>query len=204
MNLAMVQDYFNQNEPFKVVLLGESGIGKSSIIEKICSRDHITSLESYNIEYGSKIISTNNPGNIHLNVHFYNLIDSEKTNIFKYQDIKNFFYKDASLIIIVFDLTKINYVETITRWIAEVEKHRKILNKGFKILCLGTKADLRPKDFKTQYSELLGIEIADLSKKFNQQIFYYEVSAQDCNSCINLLNQIGLFAENFHQTTSYL
>ena len=199
----MVQEYFDETEAFKIVLLGEDGIGKSSIIEKICSKEHITSLENYNIEYGTRIITTPNIQNFRIKINFYNLIDSDKTNIFKYQDIKNFFYKNATLIIIVFDLTATNYVETITKWISEIEKHRRILDHGFKILCMGTKADLRPSDFRTRYSELLGIEIANLSKKFKQDIYYYEVSAQDCNSCNNLIQQIGVFAESHYQDQLY-
>ena len=178
---------------FKVILLGETGAGKTSLIEKICSEESINCMYDCNVEFGSRDIPIQDQS---VSIQFYNMIDSQKTNIFRHKNIITPFFKDSSLIIIVFDLSQPSYVETISRWMFEVEKHRNLFNEQFKILCLGTKADKKPNHYFLINSEPLGAEIALLSKKYNQNILYYEVTSKDCNSCNKLLDQIKLLAES--------
>lgn len=188
------------SQVFKVIFLGETGIGKSSIIEKFCSHEHIQTFQTHNIEFGKRNLLFKDS---ELYIHFLNLIDSKKINIFKLQDIRRFFYKNVNLAIIMFDLTVPNYVETINRWTFELEREKEFFHKQFRILCLGTKADLKPKEFSDTYSETLGLKMTELSNKFNQEIFYFEVSSQDCNSCSNIMHQIEKLAEIFYDEQLY-
>jgi len=183
---------------FKIVLLGDTGIGKSSIIERICSKENISCFEDCNVEVGVKNLSIDN---LNVTLQFYNMIDSKKSQIFRQKRITGSFFKDTTLIILVIDLSKQSY-ETISRWMFEVEQNHHFFSKKYKILFLGTKGDRRRKDAFLNNLEQLGSQIAVYSNKFKQNILYYEVSSKDCNSCTKLLDQIKNLAEN-HVNNQY-
>ena len=181
----------NSNKRFKVVLLGDDGAGKSSIIERICSKEHISCHFECNVETGSKELEIN--GSLH-NIEFFNMIENPRNNIATYKRISNTFFKDTSLVIIVIDLSQPDYISSISKWIFDVEHHHHLFEHDYKILCLGTKADKKLKQYFLHQSETLGLQISSISEKFRQNIFYYEVTSKDCNSCANLLEQIKLYA----------
>ncbi len=189
--MEQVKDEIQKN--YKVILLGDTGVGKSSIIEKICSKESIVCHNDCNIEVGSKSISLTN---LALKIQFFNMIESEKTDIFRLKRLTFPFYRDTALVILVIDLSQSTYIDTISRWIFEVEQNHNLFSKNFNILCLGTKGDRRRKDIFLNTLEPLGAQIASYSKKFKQNILYYEVSSKDCNSCSKLLDQIKILAEN--------
>ena len=189
----MEQTKDNSPNTFKIILLGETGVGKSSIIERVCSKESVKCLYDCNVELGTKNMLTED---LSVTLQFFNMIDSKNFDVFRLKGLTKKFFSDTSLVIIVFDLTHPAYIETISRWIFEVEKHHSLFQKHFRILCLGTKADLKPKKVFMMNAEPLGMELALLSKKFKQSILYYEVSSKDCDSCTKLLDQIILLAKS--------
>ena len=104
-------------EPIKVVLVGESGTGKTSIIQqyayKIFDPNCATSISS---QYVSQVIN------------FPDLNKSIKLEIWdtagqeRYRSIAKLFYKDAKIIIFVYDVTsRVSFDELINFWIPEVQ-----------------------------------------------------------------------------------
>lgn len=172
---------------FKIVFLGDTGVGKSSIIERICSKENISCFEDCNIEVGVKSLPINN---LNITLQFFNMIDSTKSHVFRQKRVTGPFFKDTTLVILVIDLTQPSYIETISRWMFEVERNHSLFTKDYKILCLGTKADRKKKNSFLLNSETLSSQMALYSRKFKQNIFYYEVSSKDCNSCTKLIDQI--------------
>ena len=181
----------NSNKNFKVVFLGDKGTGKSSIIERICSKEHVSCHLECNVEIGSKELEIN--GALH-NIEFFNMIDNPGNDISTYKRISTPFFKDTSLVIIVIDLSQPDYFSSISKWIFDVENHHHLFEQGYKILCLGTKADKKHKQYFLHQSETLGLQISSISEKFKQNILYYEVTSKDCNSCAKLLEQIKFYA----------
>ena len=174
----MIKAGFQSEKNFKIIFLGETGAGKSSIIEKICS-EKVTCLDDCNVEFGTKDLILND---FSVTLQFYNVIDSDKMTILRLKGKTEPFYKDTALLVIVLDLSQKSYVETLSRWFFEIEKYNRLFKRNFKVLCLGTKSDLKNKDF-WMHSELLGSTITIYSTKFRQDIRYYEVSSSDCTSC---------------------
>lgn len=174
-------------QKFKIVLLGDTGIGKSSIIERICSKENISCFEDCNVEVGVKNLPV---GNLNVTLQFFNMIDSSKSQIFRQKRVTGSFFKDTTLVILVIDLTQPSYIDTISRWMFEVERNHSLFTKDYRILCLGTKADRKKKNSFLLNSESLSSQMALYSRKFKQNIFYYEVSSKDCNSCMLLIDQI--------------
>ena len=122
-------------DTIKAVLIGESGTGKTSIIQqyayKIFDQDCATSISS---QYISKIIT------------FPELKKSVRLEIWdtagqeRYRSMAKLFYKDAKIIIFVYDCTsKISYNELINYWIPEVQNN---CMKEAKFALVANKCDL--------------------------------------------------------------
>ena len=110
----------SQNEiKIKVVLLGESGVGKTSIIlrfiNNIFSKNQVSTILA---TFSSKRISYNDNKDIIL----YNIWDTAGQE--KFRSIAKINYKDAGVIILVFDITNQNSFENIKEyWYPEVKEN---------------------------------------------------------------------------------
>ena len=122
-------------DTIKVVLIGESGTGKTSIIRqyayKMFDPDCATSISS---QYISKVIT------------FPDLNKSVRLEIWdtagqeRYRSMARLFYKDAKIIIFVYDVSsKISYDELINFWIPEVNNN---CMKDAKFALVANKSDL--------------------------------------------------------------
>ena len=122
-------------DTIKVVLIGESGTGKTSIIQqyayKMFDPDCATSISS---QYISKVIT------------FPDLNKSVRLEIWdtagqeRYRSMARLFYKDAKIIIFVYDVSsKISYDELINFWIPEVNNN---CMKDAKFALVANKSDL--------------------------------------------------------------
>ena len=104
-------------ETIKVVLIGESGSGKTSIIQqfayKIFDPNCATSISS---QYVSKVISFSDLRKS-LRVEIWDTAGQER-----YRSMAKLFYQDAKIIIFVYDVTsKSSFDELINYWIPEVQ-----------------------------------------------------------------------------------
>ena len=104
-------------ETIKVVLIGESGSGKTSIIQqfayKIFDPNCATSISS---QYVSKVISFSGLRKS-LRVEIWDTAGQER-----YRSMAKLFYQDAKIIIFVYDVTsKSSFDELINYWIPEVQ-----------------------------------------------------------------------------------
>ena len=122
-------------DTIRVVLIGESGTGKTSIIQqyayKMFDPDCATSISS---QYISKVIT------------FPDLNKSVRLEIWdtagqeRYRSMARLFYKDAKIIIFVYDVSsKISYDELINFWIPEVNNN---CLKDAKFALVANKSDL--------------------------------------------------------------
>ena len=122
-------------DTIKVVLIGESGTGKTSIIQqyayKIFDADCATSISS---QYISKIISIPELKKS-VRLEIWDTAGQER-----YRSMAKLFYKDAKIIIFVYDSTSKNsYDELINFWIPEVQNN---CMKGVRFAIVANKCDL--------------------------------------------------------------
>jgi small GTP-binding protein len=88
-------------EPVKVVLLGESGVGKTSIISQFTSNQFNPRVPtSVSAKFVSKIIDFPKY-NKKIKFDIWDTVGQEK-----YRSLAKIFYKDAKIIVFVFDITK--------------------------------------------------------------------------------------------------
>ena len=103
----------------KVVLVGESGVGKTCIISRFISG-----------AFDFNVSSTNGASYASKNVQYEKLGKSLLLDVWdtagqeKYRSLTKFFYKDAKVAILVYDITRQSSFDSLTNyWYKEVKEH---------------------------------------------------------------------------------
>lgn len=101
----------------KIILLGEAGVGKTCIISRYIKNQFIDNQEAtIGAAFSAKEIKLKNGTNYLLNIW-----DTAGAEIFR--SINKLFYRDASIALLVYDITKKETFEEIKNyWFEEVKK----------------------------------------------------------------------------------
>ena len=102
---------------FKVIIVGEPGVGKTSILKKIDGQNYdemqtpTLAPSSYNIEFKSK-----NLENVKMFLDIWDTAGQER-----YRSLQKCYYKDVEAAILVYDITNSkSYNELVNFWIKEI------------------------------------------------------------------------------------
>ena len=169
----------------KVVLLGESGVGKSSIIIRYANdmfaQINLTTILCSNT---TKTISLNN----NKDTIKYNIWDTAGQE--KYKSITKFHYQDADVIILVFDITSLESFEQIRNyWYPQIQENAP---QNSITALVASKCDL-----KDEYNVDID-EVASYAKQIDA--IFQETSAKDSFGINELFEEIGnkiLSIDNF-------
>jgi Ras-related protein Rab-1A len=153
---------------FKILLLGDSGVGKSCIIIRYIENNFSTNLmNSIGVDFKLKNIQIDNK-NIKLQI--WDTAGQER-----FRTITTSYYKGAHAILIVFDLSDRESFEHVRNWMADIDKFAK---EGVYRILVGNKCDLE-NSRKVRKEE--GNEIAN---KYG--IKYIETSAKETTNIDDL------------------
>ena len=153
----------SEQEPqivFKLLLLGDSSVGKTSILLKyISNKFDESNISTMGVDYMEKIIDYNK---FKIKLQIWDTSGEEK-----FRTITKNFYRNADGLLVVFDLTKKESFQNVGSWINEAEEN----NDKLKIILIGNKLDLKDGRIVT----------IDLAKKFAEKnnLKYIETSAKD-------------------------
>lgn len=175
------QDY---DVMYKVVLTGDSGVGKSSILNQFVHKE----------------FNPNNKATIGVEfATYFTEIDGKKvmTQIWdtagqeRYRAVTNLYYRKAKGVLLVFDISTHSSFRNLTRWLQEAQTHA---SPDAVISLVGNKSDLR--HLRTVTRE----EAQKFAQKNN--LNYIETSALDTqnieSACVNIIeemHQSHVFAE---------
>ena len=130
MNIYRHNDY---DYIFKLVLLGDSGVGKTNILSKYISKEFDkNSKATVGVEFGSKEFEIDN--NI-IKVQIWDTAGQER-----YQSITKNFYQGAKGFIFVYDITKPSSFDNIEKWIESIETY--VEDDNISKILIGNKSDL--------------------------------------------------------------
>lgn len=116
----------------KIVLVGDSGVGKSNILSRYCNDKFIKEGQAtIGVELENKFFKINND---YVNVSIWDTAGQER-----FKSITTAYYRGSQGIIIVFDLTKFDTFEHVKDWFSEVKKSA---NSNIQCLLIGNKSDL--------------------------------------------------------------
>ena len=147
---------------FKLILLGDSGVGKTSLLNRYMDQPFIFN-QSCTVNVDFKIKSLKIDKYTSAKITIWDTCGQEK-----YRSMTFLYFKDAQGIILLYDVTDKESFDNLIIWLEEIEK--KILKEDISIIIVGNKIDLN--DRNVSYEE---------AKNFaeNKGIMYCETSCKD-------------------------
>ena len=164
-------------EVFKVVLVGESGVGKTSIIDRYVNDQFSEELKATSIAtYAGKKLTFKDSRNNEVLFEIWDTAGQEK-----YRAQSKMFYRDASIIILVYDITNDTSFEELKNfWIKDVKENA---SEDVILGIAGNKSDLieaQKVDEKTARSWAEEIDVT-----------FFSTSAAENNGISDLFYSLG-------------
>ena len=163
-------------EEIKIILLGDSAVGKTCIINRYIYNQYNPNTDTtLGSSYSSKSIKKNN---IEYKLNLWDTTGQEK-----YHSITNLFIKGASVVILVYSIESLSSFEGLNYWYNSIKEN--LEGSDYILAIIGSKSDLI-KDEEELVSE-------DEAKKFAQErnaIFKLVSSKEDPGGINNLFNII--------------
>jgi Ras-related protein Rab-5C len=183
---------------FKLVLLGESAVGKSSIVQRFVKNSFDEFREStIGAAFLTQSIKLSNNDLINNNINFNNDNNNDNNDnndgiIIKfeiwdtagqerYRSLASMYYRNAQAAIVVYDITQIESLNKAKYWIKELKKQA---NNDIIIALVGNKIDLE------NDRKILKDDVIALSNELN--LLNFDVSAKTGENIQNLFKQIAL------------
>ena len=166
---------------FKIILIGDTGVGKTCLINRFCLNNFCPTHDiTIGVEFGSKIIQIEDQEkNLGIKAQFW---DTAGQEIFR--SIVRSYYRSAAGVILCYDITQYPTYDSLPKWIEIIKTECDI---GTQIMLVGTKTDL---EFKRSVKKEEGQKIAD-----EHGMLFCEVSSKNDISGVqkcfsNLMNSI--------------
>ncbi len=116
----------------KIVLVGDSGVGKSNILLRYLKNDFDqNSKASVGVEFGSKKFIIDD---CKIKGQIWDTAGQER-----YRSITNAYYKGAKGALLVYDITRESSFESVDKWIVDLKKNG---DENIMIILIGNKNDL--------------------------------------------------------------
>ena len=120
---------------FKIVLIGDSGVGKTNILSRYINNEFSLATQStVGVEFGSKIIKKN--GKV-IKLQIWDTAGQER-----YKSITSAYYKGSKGAFVVYDITRKTTYDNIDKWIGELKTNG---SEDVLIMLVGNKSDLEDK-----------------------------------------------------------
>lgn len=150
---------------FKIILIGDSSVGKSSILAKFIRSDNpISDMKStIGVEFATKSLNINDKIS---KLQVWDTAGQER-----YRAITSAYYRGAVAAILVYDISNRESFNNVRKWICELKDNT---DKNIAIILVGNKCDLIE---KREVSEIEGVSIAKELK-----IGFIETSALQLNN----------------------
>ncbi|KAG4304782.1 hypothetical protein PORY_001835 [Pneumocystis oryctolagi] len=118
---------------FKVVLIGDSGVGKSNLLSRFTRNEfNLESKSTIGVEFATRSIQVDGKT---IKAQIWDTAGQER-----YRAITSAYYRGAVGALLVYDITKYSSFENIQRWLKELRDHA---DSNIVIMLVGNKSDLR-------------------------------------------------------------
>ena len=180
-------DYEQEDYKIKIIVVGDSGVGKTNLINRFASDKFDTnSKATIGVEFVYKTLKINKEV---IKVEVWDTAGQER-----YRAITSSYYKGAKGAIIVYDITNEDSFNNVERWINEVTEKGKT---DMQFLLVGNKKDLvndrkvteqkgidKAKELNMNLFEASALEKTNVNEAFNYLMrgIYLEMRKKDNNS----------------------
>ncbi len=122
----------NHTYSFKILLLGDPAVGKTSLIHRFIQNSFNSDYKAtIGVDIMSKTLQINE---VTVKLSLWDIAGQDKFRLFR-----NVFYRGASAAIIVFDLTRISSFNNLNNWVNELHMY---VNVKIPFIIIGNKLDL--------------------------------------------------------------
>ena len=150
---------------FKLLLIGDSGVGKSSLLMRFADDNFNTCLQT-TIGIDFKLKTINLEGKV-IKLHIWITVGGVR-----FRTITPGYYRGANGIIFVYDVTEQKSFDHVTHWLVDIDKHA---GSNVLKLLIGNKCDLADKkvvDYVTakQYADSVNMPFIETSAKCDTNV----------------------------------
>jgi Ras-related protein Rab-11A len=143
---------------FKIVLIGDSGVGKSCLLSRF-TRDefNLESKSTIGVEFATRTVEIDGK---HIKAQIWDTAGQER-----YRAITSAYYRGAVGALIVYDISKPQSFESVNRWLSELRDHA---DTNICVMLVGNKSDLKhlrciPTDVAQQFSKEKSLHFIETS-----------------------------------------
>ncbi|KAI3948418.1 hypothetical protein MKW98_019168 [Papaver atlanticum] len=157
---------------FKVVLIGDSGVGKSNLLSRFTRNEFsLESKSTIGVEFATR--SLNVDGKV-IKAQIWDTAGQER-----YRAITSAYYRGAVGALLVYDVTRHITFENIERWLKELREHT---DPNIVVMLIGNKADLR---------HLVAVSSDDgTSFAERESLYFMETSALEATNVENAFAEV--------------
>ncbi|CAF0782704.1 unnamed protein product [Didymodactylos carnosus] len=143
---------------FKVVLIGDSGVGKSNLLSRFTRNEfNLESKSTIGVEFATRSIQVDSKT---IKAQIWDTAGQER-----YRAITSAYYRGAVGALLVYDISKHCTYENVERWLKELRDHA---DANIVIMLVGNKSDLRhlrsvPSDEAKAFAEKNGVSFIETS-----------------------------------------
>ncbi len=128
----MTEDSESYEQLYKIIIIGDSGVGKSNILGRYLNNEFKQETKStVGVEFGSKKLKVSG---INVKLLIWDTAGQER-----YRAITSAYYKGSKGCFIVYDITSTQSFDDVEKWYEEIIK---ITEKGISLILVGNKSDL--------------------------------------------------------------
>ncbi|KAJ8761930.1 hypothetical protein K2173_006532 [Erythroxylum novogranatense] len=157
---------------FKVVLIGDSGVGKSNLLSRFTRNEFsLESKSTIGVEFATR--SLNVDGKV-IKAQIWDTAGQER-----YRAITSAYYRGAVGALLVYDVTRHSTFENVERWLKELRDHT---DPNIVVMLVGNKSDLR---------HLVAVSTED-GKSFSEReaLYFMETSALEATNVDNAFSEV--------------
>lgn len=161
----VIDDNSNYDEKIKIVMIGDSGVGKSCIFSRFGDNMfHSDFVPTIGVDFTIKIINIDGRK---VKLHIWDTAGQER-----FTPIVSSYYRGAQGMILVYDITDRNSFKHIDKWLHEIERSG---DPSVKKILVGNKTDVTGKREVTyvegkKYADELGIPFLEVSAKMSTNV----------------------------------
>ncbi|XP_010781023.1 ras and EF-hand domain-containing protein homolog [Notothenia coriiceps] len=158
---------------FKVVLVGNSSVGKTSLLRSFCEgRFHPSTTATVGVDYSVKTLTLDN---MQVAMQLWDTAGQER-----YRSITKQFFRKADGVVVMFDVTVQESFKAVKPWLTNVQE---AAEEGIPILLLGNKMDM---DAEREVSFKEAEQLA-----FENKVMFFEVSAYTSKNVTESLTHLA-------------
>ncbi|KAI4460030.1 P-loop containing nucleoside triphosphate hydrolase [Holotrichia oblita] len=147
-------------QSYKVLVLGDSGVGKTSIVETFCGNKYKTFDSTINSDLKCKIINLNGAS---IKLEIWDTAGQER-----YKSLTPSFYRDAMGVLLIYDVTRIKTFEHIKGWLQDIKEYT---SPHVSIVLVGNKCESSDRqvslDTGNKLADMIRLPLLEVSSKNN-------------------------------------